>query len=65
MAKKCQSILSPCEYRDTAKHIDDSHVRISVINSCRYVFVLFNEKCADEFRELKVLLFAGISVFAS
>lgn len=46
------------------KHVDDSHIRISVIYNCRYIFVLFNEKHVHEFKKLKVLVFAGILVFA-
>lgn len=55
--------LSSCKYRRTAKHIDDSYIRIYVIYNCRCVFVLFNEKHAYEFKKIRALVFAVIWYF--
>lgn len=52
--------LSPCKYRSTAKHIDDSRVRICVIYNCRYTFVLFNEKRTCEFNKVISFVLAVI-----
>lgn len=52
--------LSLCKYRSTAKHIDDSHIRICVIYNCRYIFVLFNEKHICEFKKVMGFILAVI-----
>lgn len=50
--------LSPCKYRSTAKHSDDSHIKINIICNCGYAFLLFNEKHAYELKKPKGLVFA-------
>lgn len=61
--------LSPCKQRRTAKHTDDSHVRICVIYNCRYTFVLFSEKHFWEFKKLMgfvlvVIWYYGICIIS-
>lgn len=62
--KKWPVHLPPCKYRSTAKHIDGSHIRICVIYNCRYAFVLFNEKCICEFKNVTGFILAVIWYFS-